>query len=77
MRYLAIHHVYRESKPYVFTNNRVSGTLDTGKPSKDIFNECVFVFSNSITYFSDEKFLAVLKVNMIILGFLHLLVTSK
>ncbi|KAH9478947.1 4-O-methyltransferase 1 [Psilocybe cubensis] len=39
MRYLVIHHIYREVKPYVFTNNRISGTLDTGKPSKEIFSD--------------------------------------
>ncbi|KDR66888.1 hypothetical protein GALMADRAFT_232294 [Galerina marginata CBS 339.88] len=36
MRYLANYHVYRELKPDIFTNNRVSGTLDTGKSCKDI-----------------------------------------
>jgi len=39
LRYLANNHVYRELKPQVFTNNRISSTLDTGKPSKDIFSD--------------------------------------
>ncbi|TFK37922.1 O-methyltransferase [Crucibulum laeve] len=36
IRYLTTHHVYREVKPDVFTNNRISGTLDTRKSLKDI-----------------------------------------
>ncbi|THU78420.1 S-adenosyl-L-methionine-dependent methyltransferase [Dendrothele bispora CBS 962.96] len=31
MRYLAVHHCYREVEPDVFANNRVSGAFDTGK----------------------------------------------
>ncbi|KAJ7277953.1 S-adenosyl-L-methionine-dependent methyltransferase [Mycena rebaudengoi] len=31
LRYLATHHIFREIKPDVFANNRISGTLDTGK----------------------------------------------
>ncbi|KAJ7103971.1 S-adenosyl-L-methionine-dependent methyltransferase [Mycena belliarum] len=36
LRYLATHHIYREVKPNVFANNRISSMLDTGKPSKVI-----------------------------------------
>lgn len=41
IRYLVIHHVYRELKPDVFANNRISATLDTGKNAKDNFAEYV------------------------------------
>ncbi|KAG5640847.1 hypothetical protein DXG03_006828 [Asterophora parasitica] len=36
LRYLAIHHVYRELRPDVFTNTRISSMLDTLKPSQEI-----------------------------------------
>ncbi|KDR66887.1 hypothetical protein GALMADRAFT_147537 [Galerina marginata CBS 339.88] len=70
LRFLATHHVYRELKPYVFTNNRVSGTMDTGKPSKDIFNESVFSFSAHNGLLPDERYFAALTVNTIPPGFL-------
>ena len=41
MRMMATHHVYREVKPDVFTNNRISSKLDTGKPSAEIIAEYV------------------------------------
>lgn len=37
MRYLATHHVYKELSPDVFTNTRISSTLDTGKSVKELF----------------------------------------
>ncbi len=40
---MATHHIYRELKPDVFTNNRVSCTLDTLKPSAEIIAEYVAV----------------------------------
>ncbi|KAJ7898380.1 S-adenosyl-L-methionine-dependent methyltransferase [Mycena leptocephala] len=36
IRYLATHHVYREVKPNVFANTRISSMLDTMKPSTEI-----------------------------------------
>ncbi|KAF8351901.1 S-adenosyl-L-methionine-dependent methyltransferase [Amanita rubescens] len=36
LRMMATHHIYREVKPDVFTNNRVSSLLDTLKPSAEI-----------------------------------------
>lgn len=36
MRYLATHHIYNEVLPNVFTNTRVSSTLDSGKSIKEI-----------------------------------------
>jgi hypothetical protein len=41
MRMIATHHIYREVKPDVFTNNRISSKLDTGKPSAEIIAEYV------------------------------------
>ncbi|KAL0952726.1 hypothetical protein HGRIS_006959 [Hohenbuehelia grisea] len=39
LRTLATHHIYREVEPNVFTNNRLSSTLDTLKPVKDILSD--------------------------------------
>ncbi|THV00231.1 O-methyltransferase, partial [Dendrothele bispora CBS 962.96] len=36
LRYLAAHHCYREISPNVFTNNRISSAMDTGKSVKDL-----------------------------------------
>ncbi|KAJ3517445.1 hypothetical protein NLJ89_g507 [Agrocybe chaxingu] len=36
LRILASHHVYREVKPNVFANTRISSMLDTLKPSQDV-----------------------------------------
>ncbi|KAF8351882.1 S-adenosyl-L-methionine-dependent methyltransferase [Amanita rubescens] len=36
LRVLATHHIYREVRPDVFANNRVSSLLDTWKPSAEI-----------------------------------------
>jgi hypothetical protein len=41
MRYLATHHIYKEILPNVFTNTRVSSTLDTGKSVKEIIAKWV------------------------------------
>ena len=38
---LTIHHLYREVKPDVFANTRISSMLDTLKPSKDVISEYV------------------------------------
>ena len=38
---MATHHIYREVKPDVFTNNRISSLLDTMKPSAEIIAEYV------------------------------------
>ncbi|KAJ7596525.1 S-adenosyl-L-methionine-dependent methyltransferase [Mycena floridula] len=37
LRYLCNDHVFREVRPNVFMNNRRSSILDTGKPSKELF----------------------------------------
>ncbi|KAF7349631.1 hypothetical protein MSAN_01689200 [Mycena sanguinolenta] len=37
LRLLAIHNIFREVTPNVFTNNRISSVLDKGKPSKVLF----------------------------------------
>ncbi|KAF8626778.1 hypothetical protein AX15_004696 [Amanita polypyramis BW_CC] len=39
LRILATHHVYREVKPDVFANTRISSMLDTMKPSDAIFSD--------------------------------------
>ena len=41
MRMMATHHIYREVKPDVFANNRISSLLDTMKPSAEIIAEYV------------------------------------
>ncbi|KAF5386809.1 hypothetical protein D9615_002134 [Tricholomella constricta] len=38
IRYLAIHHIYREVKPDVFANTRISSMMDTMKPSQDVID---------------------------------------
>ncbi|KAG6887847.1 hypothetical protein C0995_012237 [Termitomyces sp. Mi166 len=38
LRFLATRHIYRELKPNVFTNTRISSMLDTLKPSQDIID---------------------------------------
>ncbi|KAJ7841555.1 hypothetical protein B0H13DRAFT_2099729 [Mycena leptocephala] len=37
LRLLATHHIFREVSPGVFANNRVSSTLDKGKPSSELY----------------------------------------
>jgi len=39
LRLLATHHIYREVKPDVFANNRVSSLADTSKASAEIIAE--------------------------------------
>ncbi|KAJ7167795.1 O-methyltransferase [Mycena filopes] len=39
LRLLATHHIFREVSPGVFSNNRVSSTLNKGKPSSVLFNK--------------------------------------
>jgi len=41
LRTLATHHIFREVRPNVFANNRVSSLLDTGIPHQKIQQECV------------------------------------
>ena len=36
LRFLASHHIYREIRPNVFTNTRISSMLDTHKSSSEI-----------------------------------------
>ncbi|KAA1478056.1 S-adenosyl-L-methionine-dependent methyltransferase [Dentipellis sp. KUC8613] len=36
LRFLATHHVYRETEPDIFTNNRISSVMDTLKSSEEI-----------------------------------------
>ena len=50
LRFLATEHIYRELKPDVFTNNRISSMLDTLKPSKDIIAEYVSLSSSQFIY---------------------------
>ncbi|KAF7343087.1 hypothetical protein MVEN_01739100 [Mycena venus] len=38
LRLLATHHIFREVSPGVFANNRVSSTLDKGKPSSVLYS---------------------------------------
>ena len=47
LRLLATEHIYRENKPDVFANNRISSVLDTLKPSAEIIAEYVLVESRS------------------------------
>lgn len=42
LRLLAFHHVFREIRPDVFANNRLSSLLDTGFPVKDLIAEYVY-----------------------------------
>ncbi|KAJ6562904.1 hypothetical protein B0H10DRAFT_2116881 [Mycena sp. CBHHK59/15] len=39
LRLLATHHIFREVSPGVFANNRISSTLDKGKPSSVLFSK--------------------------------------
>lgn len=41
MRFLATQHVYKEIKPEVFTNTRLSSVLDTGKSVDEILAKYV------------------------------------
>jgi len=42
LRLLAFHHVFREIRPDVFANNRLSSLMDTGFPVKDLIAEYVY-----------------------------------
>jgi hypothetical protein len=50
MRYLATHHVYKEIKPDVFTNTRISSMLDTGKSVEELFASFVVVLTSSLLF---------------------------
>ena len=50
LRMLTIHHLYREVKPDVFANTRISSMLDTLKPSKDVISEYVSPMRHSVLY---------------------------
>ncbi|KAJ7090594.1 O-methyltransferase [Mycena crocata] len=39
LRLLATHHIFREVSPGVFANNRISSTLDKGKPASVLFDK--------------------------------------
>ncbi|KAF8180013.1 O-methyltransferase [Mycena galopus ATCC 62051] len=56
LRLLATHHIFREVSPGVFANNRVSSTLDKGKPSSVLFSnrEDKFVGSSGIAALADH-----------------------
>lgn len=41
LRLLATNHIFQEIAPDVFTNNRISGSMDSGKSVKDIIAEYV------------------------------------
>jgi hypothetical protein len=41
LRYLAVHHIFREVSPDVFANNRLSSVLDTGKSVEEIMQKYV------------------------------------
>ena len=41
LRYLANRHIFREVRPDVFANNRISGMLSTGKATEDLIRESV------------------------------------
>lgn len=43
MRLLATHHITRELRPDVFTNNRISSLIDTGKQVEDLFQTFVAI----------------------------------
>jgi hypothetical protein len=45
---LATHHIYREVKPDVFSNNRVSSLLDTFKPSAEVIAEYVIAIDGNV-----------------------------
>jgi len=47
LRIAATHHIYRELKPDVFTNNRVSCVLDTLKPSAEIIADPLHKYDNT------------------------------
>ncbi len=48
---LTIHHLYREVKPDVFANTRISSILDTLKPSKGVISEYVSPMRPSSIFF--------------------------
>ncbi|KAK6991926.1 S-adenosyl-L-methionine-dependent methyltransferase [Favolaschia claudopus] len=56
LRLLATHHIFREVSPGVFANNRISSTLDKGKPSRELFanRETRFVGSSGIAAFAEH-----------------------
>lgn len=47
LRLLATFHWIREVTPDVFTNNRLSSYIDSGKSAEQLKNACVFVYSSS------------------------------
>ncbi|KAJ6504053.1 O-methyltransferase [Mycena vulgaris] len=56
LRLLATHHIFREVSPDVFANNRVSSTLDKGKPSSVLFSNRAerFIGSSGIAAFAEH-----------------------
>ncbi|KAF8728516.1 hypothetical protein AX14_006537 [Amanita brunnescens Koide BX004] len=47
MRMMAAHHIYREVKPDIFTNNRISSLLDTRKPSAEVIADPSHKYDNT------------------------------
>ncbi|KIK61141.1 hypothetical protein GYMLUDRAFT_85119 [Collybiopsis luxurians FD-317 M1] len=47
LRYLSIHHIYREISPDVFTNTRISSLLDTGKQSAELIANPLTKYDNT------------------------------
>ncbi|KAF8521225.1 S-adenosyl-L-methionine-dependent methyltransferase [Hysterangium stoloniferum] len=47
LRLLATHHIFREVKPNVFANNRLSSAFDTGKSIKDILADPAAKYDNT------------------------------
>ncbi|KAJ6583050.1 O-methyltransferase [Mycena vulgaris] len=56
LRLLATHHIFREVSPGVFANNRVSSTLDKGKPSSVLFSNRAerFIGSSGVAAFAEH-----------------------
>lgn len=57
LRLLATHHVFREVRPDVFTNNRLSSVVDTQKASAELFAKSVLSTSTRSECNSDNYFL--------------------
>ncbi|KAJ6572134.1 O-methyltransferase [Mycena capillaripes] len=62
LRLLATHQIFREVKPNVFANNRISSFLDKGKPTKELFEnrEARLIgsegFGAFVELFSDDSY---------------------
>ncbi|KAF8891394.1 S-adenosyl-L-methionine-dependent methyltransferase [Infundibulicybe gibba] len=62
LRLLASEHIFREVSPDVFTNNRISSALDTGKPVSELFAKPDDKYAGTsslaacVSHFTDEAF---------------------